>query len=479
MRDALGEVWLGDAHGELHVTVTIDDPAFYRKVAAQGSVGAGESYIQGEWHCDDLVALIRLLVRNRDLLDGMERGPARLGGWLLRGWNRLRRNSREGSRRNIAAHYDLGNDFFALFLSPDLMYSSALFDKEDESLESASRRKLDRICQQLKLKPGDRVVEIGTGWGGLRCTPRSTTAATSPPPPSPQNSMRWRQSACAPQPARPGHAADAGLPRPAGASSTSWCRSMIEAIGAEYLDTYMATLQRLLKPDGVALLQAITIEDHRYEQARRSVDYIKRYVFPGSFIPSINAIMAQNAVQRPAADRPAGLRPLYALTLRAWRQRFLVRLPDVQAQGFDTRFCRLWEFYLAYCEGGFLERSIGVSHLLMARPGIARAPHRARAVEMRRFWANLLGNQLVWLCAVAGAGRGWQWPALLAASLYIGDQLLTSPQPRLDLRLMVLALACAWLVDASAAATGTVRYAAPARLGASAVDHGAVGPRSR
>ncbi|MBO8043920.1 class I SAM-dependent methyltransferase, partial [Pseudomonas aeruginosa] len=142
VRDALGEVWLGDACGELHVTVTIDDPGFYRKVAAQGSVGAGESYIQGEWHCDDLVALIRLLVRNRDLLDGMERGPARVGGWLLRGWNRLRRNSREGSRRNIAAHYDLGNDFFALFLSPDLMYSSALFASESEPLESASRRKL-------------------------------------------------------------------------------------------------------------------------------------------------------------------------------------------------------------------------------------------------------------------------------------------------------------------------------------------------
>jgi len=144
---------------------------------------------------------------------------------------------------------------------------------------------------------------------------------------------------------------------------------MIEAIGAEYLDTYMATLQRLLKPDGVALLQAITIEDHRYEQARRSVDYIKRYVFPGSFIPSINAIMA-------AKSRSSDLQLIaqqdfghsYALTLRAWRQRFLAQLPAVQAQGFDPRFCRLWEFYLAYCEGGFLERSIGVSHLLLARP---------------------------------------------------------------------------------------------------------------
>lgn len=140
VRDPLGEVILGDRAGALQATVTISDMAFYRKVAAQGSVGAGESYIHGDWHCDDLVALVRLLVRNRDLLDGMERGPARIGGWLLRGWNRLRRNSREGSRRNIAAHYDLGNDFFALFLSPDLMYSSAVFSDAGDSLETASRR---------------------------------------------------------------------------------------------------------------------------------------------------------------------------------------------------------------------------------------------------------------------------------------------------------------------------------------------------
>lgn len=370
VRDALGEVRLGNAHAGLQVTVTIDDPAFYRKVAAQGSVGAGESYIQGDWHCDDLVALIQLLVRNRDLLDGMERGPAQVGGWLLRGWNRLHRNSREGSRRNIAAHYDLGNDFFALFLSPDLMYSSALFASESESLESASRRKLDRICQQLQLKPGDRVVEIGTGWGGFAvhaaqhygCHVTTTISAEQ-------------------------HALAAERVRAAGLQDRVTLLmqdyrdlqgqfdklvsiEMIEAIGSEYLDTYMATLQRLLKPDGVALLQAITIEDHRYEQARRSVDYIKRYVFPGSFIPSINAIMA-------AKTRASDLQLIaqqdfghsYALTLRAWRQRFLAQLPAVQAQGFDARFCRLWDFYLAYCEGGFLERSIGVSHLLLARPG--------------------------------------------------------------------------------------------------------------
>jgi len=371
VRDAFGEVLLGDGNGPLQATVTIDDPAFYRKVAAQGSVGAGESYIHGDWRCDDLVALVRLLVRNRDLLDGMERGPARAAGWLLRGWNRLRRNSREGSRRNIAAHYDLGNDFFALFLSPDLMYSSALYAQADEPLEVASTRKLDRICQQLKLQPGDRVVEIGTGWGGFAvhaarhygCHVTTTTISAE-------------QHALAVQ-----RVQDAGLQECVtvlmqdyrdlqGQFDKLVSIEMIEAIGAEFLDTYMGTLQRLLKPDGVALLQAITIEDHRYEQARRSVDYIKRFVFPGSFIPSINAIMA-------AKTRASDLQLIaqqdfghsYALTLRAWRQRFLAQRAAVQAQGFDERFCRLWEFYLAYCEGGFLERSIGVSHLLLARPG--------------------------------------------------------------------------------------------------------------
>lgn len=371
VRDPLGEVILGDRAGALQATVTISDTAFYRKVAAQGSVGAGESYIHGDWHCDDLVALVRLLVLNRDLLDGMERGPARIGGWLLRGWNRLRRNSREGSRRNIAAHYDLGNDFFALFLSPDLMYSSAVFSDAGDSLETASRRKLDRICQQLQLQPGDRVVEIGTGWGGFAlhaaqhygCHVTTTTISAE-------------QHALAAQ-----RVAEAGLQERVtllmqdyrdlqGQFDKLVSIEMIEAIGAEYLDTYMATLQRLLKADGVALLQAITIEDQRYEQARRSVDYIKRFVFPGSFIPSINAILA-------AKTRACDLQLIaqqdfghsYALTLRAWRQRFLAQLPAVRAQGFDDRFCRLWEFYLAYCEGGFLERSIGVSHLLLARPG--------------------------------------------------------------------------------------------------------------
>ncbi|MEK0267280.1 cyclopropane-fatty-acyl-phospholipid synthase family protein [Stenotrophomonas rhizophila] len=371
LRDAVGDVVIGDPKATPQVTVWVDDPGFYRAVAAQGSVGAGEAYIRGDWRCDDLVALVQLLVRNRDLLDGMERGPARIGGWLLKGWNRLRRNTREGSRRNIAAHYDLGNPFFSLFLSPDLMYSSALYASPEDTLEAASERKLARICEQLQLTAADRVVEIGTGWGGfalyaarhIGCHVTTTTISVEQ-----YTLARQRVEA-------------AGLQDKVtlllkdyrdleGQFDKLVSIEMIEAIGAQYLDTYFATLTRLLKDDGLALLQAITIEDQRYEQARRSVDYIKRFVFPGSFIPSINAIVA-------AKTRSSDLQligqldfgPSYALTLRAWRQRFLAQLPAVRAQGFDAGFIRMWEFYLAYCEGGFLERSIGVSHLLMARPG--------------------------------------------------------------------------------------------------------------
>ena len=375
VRDALGEHRFGRSGGDALPTVHlwIDDAAFYRAVAAQGSVGAGESYIAGQWRCDDLVALVRLLVRNRALLDGMEGGLARLGGWALRSWHALRRNTREGSRRNIAAHYDLGNDFFALFLSPDLMYSSAMFASPDDDLDTASYRKLDAVCRKLALAPGDRVIEIGTGWGGFAlhaarhygCHVTTTTISRE------QHALASARVAAA------------GLQDRVtlllqdyrdlrGQYDKLVSIEMIEAIGAQYLEMFFGKLGSLVRPGGQALLQAITIEDHRYVQARDSVDYIKRFVFPGSFIPSLSAMYA---AKTRASDlqvvRQEDFGLSYAYTLRAWRRRFMTRLADVRAQGFDERFIRLWEFYLAYCEGGFLERSIGVSHLLMARPGLA------------------------------------------------------------------------------------------------------------
>ncbi|EIL92003.1 SAM-dependent methyltransferase [Rhodanobacter spathiphylli] len=374
LEDACGRVELGEPAGtqaDLQIHLQVLDADFYRAVARNGSVGAGESYMDGQWRCDNLVGLIQLLVRNRDLLDGMESGLARVGGVAMRLWHALRRNTRDGSRRNIAAHYDLGNDFFSLFLSTDLMYSSAIWSDPADTLETASARKLERICRQLDLQPTDRVIEIGTGWGGFAlyaaqhygCHVTTTTISRE------QHALASRR------------VAEAGMKGHVtllledyrdleGQYDKLVSIEMVEAIGAPYLDVYFGKLGSLLKPDGLALVQAITIEDHRYAQALKSVDFIKRHVFPGSFIPSISALLA---AKTRASDlgliRLEDFGGSYAQTLEAWRERFMAHLPQVRAQGFDERFVRLWEFYLAYCEGGFRERSIGVAHLLMAKPG--------------------------------------------------------------------------------------------------------------
>jgi len=378
LQDASGTEVLGnfaEPRTAQPIRVQVLDPGFYRAVACNGSVGAGESYMDGQWRCDDLVGLIQLLVRNRDLLDGMESGLARLGGLAMRTWHALRRNTRAGSRRNIAAHYDLGNEFFGLFLSPDLMYSSAIWADPADTLETASARKLESICRKLDLKSTDRVVEIGAGWGGFAlhaarhygCHVTTTTISRE------QHALASERVAAA------------GLGERVqvllqdyrdlqGSYDKLVSIEMVEAIGARYLDVYFAKLGRLLKHDGLALVQAITIEDQRYRQALRSVDFIKRHVFPGSFIPSINVLLAaKTRASDLALTHLEDFGDSYALTLKAWRERFMASLPRVRAQGFDERFVRLWEFYLAYCEGGFRERSIGVAHLLMAKPGYRRA----------------------------------------------------------------------------------------------------------
>lgn len=381
LEDACGRVELGESNGaadDLRIHLLVSDPAFYRAVAANGSVGAGAAYMDGCWRCDNLVGLFRLLLRNRDLLDGMEGGLSRLAGMAMRLAYALRRNTRGGSRRNIAAHYDLSNEFFGLFLSPDLMYSSALWNDPADTLESASARKLESICRKLDLKASDQVIEIGGGWGGFAlyaarhygCHVTTTTISRE-------------QYALARD-----RVAAAGLADRItvllkdyrdleGRYDKAVSIEMIEAIGAAYLEVYFAKLGALLKPGGRALVQAITIEDHRYRQALKAVDFIKRYVFPGSFIPSVQAMLtAKTRASDLALTHFEDFGSSYALTLEAWRQRFMARLPQVRALGFDQRFIRMWAFYLSYCEGGFRERSIGVAHLLLDKPalGYAAAP---------------------------------------------------------------------------------------------------------
>jgi cyclopropane-fatty-acyl-phospholipid synthase len=358
----------------LKATVTVRDPALYRTVALSGSVGVGEAFIEGVWDCDDLTSLVRIFVQNRALLDQMETGLARLGGILLRAWHSLKRNSRRGSRRNVAAHYDLGNDLFGLFLDDNLMYSSALFRDPDEPLEWASRRKLDRICRKLELKPGDRVIEIGTGWGGFAlhaarhfgCHVTTTTISRE-------------QYGVATQRVR-----DAGLAERVtllledfrdldGRYDRLVSIEMIEAIGARNLDSYFGKCSSLLEPDGMALIQAITIEDHRYRQALRNVDFIQRFVFPGSFIPSISA-MAESLARSSDLKlfQLEDIGPSYAVTVRRWRDRFLAELEHVRELGYSERFIRMWQYYLGYCEGGFLERSIGDVQMLLVKPWCRR-----------------------------------------------------------------------------------------------------------
>jgi cyclopropane-fatty-acyl-phospholipid synthase len=369
IHDSLGSIQLG-AGSELAAEVRVHDLRFWRLMATGGSVGAAEAYMADLWDSPDLVAVIQVLARNRDALNAVDEGGARLTGALLSVWHRFNRNSLKGSRRNIAAHYDLGNEFFAAWLDTSMMYSSGIYLSEDDTLEQAQINKLDRICRQLQLTPEDHLVEIGTGWGGLAihaarhygCRVTTTTI-----------SREQHDHARA--------AIDA-----AGLSDRIELRlddyrdldgqydklvsiEMIEAVGHDYLDTYLARIDQLIKPDGLALIQAITIEDFRYAKALKSVDFIKRYVFPGSFIPSVSAVtQSMSRATRLGLIELVDFGASYARTLKDWRERFEAAWERIEPMGFDDVFRRRWRFYLAYCEGGFRERAISDTHLLMAGP---------------------------------------------------------------------------------------------------------------
>ena len=365
-----GDRWqFGD--GTRPLRVTVHDPAFWPALAFGGSVGAGEAYMDGLWDCDDLTGLVRLLLRNRAVLDGLEQGLARLSA-PLRAWlHRMNRNTRAGSRRNIAAHYDLGNDFYRLWLDETLMYSSAVFEHPGMSLAEASTAKLERICRKLDLKPGDHVLEIGSGWGGfaLHAAGRHGCRVTT-------ITLSRRQFELARE-----RVAAAGLADRVEVRLTDYrdmegqydklvSIEMVEAVGADHLDTYFRQCGRLLKPGGAMLLQAITIADQRYETALKEVDFIQKHIFPGGFLPSITALataMTQASDLRPVQLEDIG--PHYGETLARWRANFLGQLEAVRALGFDERFIRMWLFYLCYCEGGFRERDIGTVQMLLAKPG--------------------------------------------------------------------------------------------------------------
>jgi len=375
-----GQLLLADAerqfsYGTLHddetaARIEVRDPRFYRHAALGGTMGAAEAYIRGYWESDDLIAVMRLMARNAAALSEMERGVSRLVKPLLRVGHWLTRNTLVGSQRNIAAHYDLSNEFFATFLDPTMTYSSGLFEQPETTLAEASLAKYERLCQLLDLKPHDHLLEIGTGWGGFACYAaheygcRVTTTTIS----KAQHDYAKQQIAAA------------GLEKRVELLRTDYRQlqgsfdkivsiEMIEAVGHEFLGTFFGKCDELLRPGGSLALQAITMPEQRYERYRRSVDFIQRYVFPGGCLPSVGALVAateRTSLQLTTLD---DFGQDYARTLEIWRENFHANLDVIRELGMTERLLRTWHYYFCYCEAAFREQLIGLKQMVFVKPG--------------------------------------------------------------------------------------------------------------
>lgn len=368
-----GQVYsFGEAADKAEITanLSIHHSSCYRNILRGGSIGAAEAYMLGSWSSPNPLKVIRLMALNISMINGIDNDRswiAQIGSKLF---HRLNSNSTKGSQKNISAHYDLGNDFFSLFLDPTMMYSSAIYPSQQATLAEASIHKLDTICKKLRLSPSDHLMEIGTGWGGLAvyaaknygCRVTTTTI-----------SKEQYQHAKA-EVKRHGLEDKVTLLLEdyrdlSGQYDKLVSIEMIEAVGHEYYDSYFKQCSKLLKDDGLMLIQAITIADQRYQSAKDSVDFIQRYIFPGGCLPS-NEIIAtcvrKNTDMMIVNHHDIGLD--YARTLADWRDSFHANIDTVKAMGFDDVFCRMWEYYLYYCEGGFLERAISTAQIVMAKP---------------------------------------------------------------------------------------------------------------
>lgn len=365
-----GQTWaFGDANSHCRAVVEIRDNAVYKEFVLGGGLGAAEAYVMKLWDTHDLTAVVQVFARNLQALESNKLMVSfrKALSWLDHQFNR---NTINQSRRNIAAHYDLGNDLFEKFLDPQMMYSAAIYPAASASLEDAQTFRLHRICQKLDLKPEDHLLEIGTGWGGMAifaakhygCRVTTTTISQQ------QYDYASRR------------VAEEGLEDRitlllqdyrllTGEYDKLVSLEMIEAVGHEYLSTYFKKCDRLLKPNGAMLLQAITIADQRYDYYRKSVDFIQKYIFPGGALPSISRMANEvSKVTQMTVKHLEDFGPHYARTLKDWRERFNRQSEQLHELGYDESFQRLWNYYFAYCEGGFWERNIGVAQLLLAKP---------------------------------------------------------------------------------------------------------------
>jgi cyclopropane-fatty-acyl-phospholipid synthase len=360
----------------LQATIYVHHPRFYTSTVFGGSIGSAEAYMAGLWSASHLTHVIRLVILNWQMMEKMDKGWSWLSDPVHRLYHYFRRNTLKGSKENIVAHYDLGNDFYRLFLDETLTYSCGIFEHENSTLEAASIAKYDRICRKLQLHPEDHVIEIGGGWGGYSihaakhygCRVTTTTISDE------QYALAEKRIS------------SSGLSHRIRLLRTDYRHlggkfdklvsiEMIEAVGHQYLNTFFEICSRLLKANGMMLLQAITIIDQMYDYHKRSVDFSKRYIFPGSCIPSIRAIMSSIAHKTDLKlFHLEDITPHYVRTLAEWRKRFFDHIDDVRKLGFSETFIRMWEYYLCYCEGGFAERYIGDVQMLLTKPMCRREP---------------------------------------------------------------------------------------------------------
>jgi len=367
--DCWGTLSGGAEGAEPNVEVTVQDPKFYRRIVSGGVMGVAESYANGEWTCPALTDFFRLMLRNASVRTSVQRRlrgiPKLING--LRHW--LKRNHREGSRKNIHQHYDLGNDFFRLFLDETLNYSSAVFDSPSQSLADASRNKMEMICRKLDLSASDHLVEIGTGWGGMAiwaaqhygCRVTTTTISSE--------QFRYVSEAV-----KRLQLQDQVTVLPNDYRDLEGCYDklvsveMIEAVGHQYLPTFFQCCDRLLRPGGKMLLQAIMTSDDHYQQYLKNIDFIRAYIFPGGSLPCFGEIdrNTSNLTELKIAERE-DITPHYARTLQCWLSRFEDRLQEIRKLGFDERFIRIWRYYLCYCEAGFSERHSTTEQILFVK----------------------------------------------------------------------------------------------------------------
>ena len=355
---------------KLHAEIFVHDPKFYRFVVFGGSIGSSEAFMSGYWSSPNLTNVIRIFAVNAHLTDELESKFNFLIRPFFRVVHYLNKNSQKNSKRNISAHYDLSNNFFKLFLDETMMYSSAIFKTRNQTLKAASLNKLDIICQKLNLKPTDHVVEIGSGWGGFAifaaenygCKVTTTTI-------SQQQFSYTRNLINKKKLGKKITLLFEDYRNLEGKYDKLVSIEMIEAVGHHYYHEYFKKINTLLQPDGIALIQAITIRDQRYSQALQNVDFIQKYIFPGSCIPSVEII--QKNLTRETDMIISDLENInhhYAKTLNLWKKAFNKNQNKIIKLGFDERFIRMWNFYFSYCEGGFAERAINDFHILMSKP---------------------------------------------------------------------------------------------------------------